>query len=123
MTAQTTLDLDEGRRRLKKVLETHEQATGYLTDEIDRRLVARIPDGGTTTVDEAHVILEEILAEDVELGFPARKLEDRRFLANVFCHKRHWVKVGYRQTRRPERNGAVVALWRLDESKLEADDG
>lgn len=112
---QTTLGL----RRQRKVLRSHEAAKGYLIDEIDRRLIARArgTDGRLTT-DEAHVVLDEILAEDVELGFPEGRL-DRRFLGAVFARS-HWRNTGrYVPTRRPERNAARVPTWRLDESKLE----
>lgn len=117
----TQLDLMEGRRRLKKVLESHEEATGYLTDEIDRRLCGMIPDGGKTTVDQAHVVLEEILDEDVELGYPEKDF-NRTFLANVFVGKPHWISVGVTRTKRPSRNSGRVTVWQLDKSKIERED-
>lgn len=121
MTTQTTLDLEAGKARRDKYLASHDEATGWLTDEIDHRLCGIIPDGGQTTVDRAHQVLDEILEEDVELGYPEADF-DRRFLANVFTNKSHWTRVGYRPTRRPERNAAPVAVWQLDKSAIERDE-
>lgn len=121
MNTQTTFDLEQGRDNLRRVLETHEEATGYLTDEIDRRLCGMVPDGSTCTVDLAHKVLDEIMAEDVELGYPEQEFH-RKFLANVFTGKPHWTKVDYRPTRRPERNAAPVAVWQLDKSKIDRED-
>lgn len=110
-------------QRQKKILRSHEQAKGYLLDLIDERLVplARAR-GGRITVDAAHEVLDDILAEDVELGYPEHRF-NRKFLGALFRHRDHWVNTGDRKpTTRAERNYSKVTVWRLDESKLQRED-
>ena len=115
MTDQLTIGL----RRQRKILHDHEEAKGWLLDEIDRRLIARVGHGGTCTIDAAHEILDEILAEDVDLGFPEARI-DRRWLGALMPHRDHWINTNrIRATRRPERNAAKIPIWKLDKRKLE----